>query len=106
MVTLLGPRMGKQRADGDDAEKGTHQIRVHADLGEMISWIIRVEGGKTAQLLDPMLRAQIVARYEKYRDEIELLRKADLAVREAEEKVKARIGQREAEENPKKKRGG
>lgn len=110
MVTLplarMGPRMGRQRggAGADDGDRGTHQIRVHSDLGEMISWIIRVEGGTTANLLDPMLRAQILTRFERYKDEIEELKKAERALREAERRVKTRIGQREAEEHPKKKR--
>jgi hypothetical protein len=41
-------------------ERTTHQTRVHADLGEMIAWIARVEETTTAQVLDPMLRPQVL----------------------------------------------
>lgn len=73
--------MGKKRPD----EKTTHQIRVNADLGEMIAWIARVEDMTTAQLLDPMVRAQIQARYKKHEAVIEKLKAAEDALREAEE---------------------
>jgi hypothetical protein len=40
----------------DGEEKSTHQTRV---AGDLIAWIARVEDTTTAQLLDPMLRAQV-----------------------------------------------
>jgi hypothetical protein len=83
---LLRPRMSK--AKQDDGEAGTRQVRVMEDLGEMISWIIRVEGGKTANLLDPMIRAQITARYQKHKEVIEKIRAAEDNLNRIEEEAK------------------
>jgi hypothetical protein len=78
--------MGKRRQSRD--EKSTHQIRVNADLGEMIAWVARVEDTTTAQLLDPMLRAQVLARYAKHAAVIEKLKTAERALREVEEEAR------------------
>lgn len=91
MELLLGPRMakGKRPAKGD-GEKGSHQVRVMPDMGEMISWIIRIEGGTTAVLLDPMIRPQVTARYRRYEAEIEKIKVAEEALKRVEEQVKAK----------------
>jgi hypothetical protein len=92
--------MGKARAKGDD--KASHQIRVNADLGEMIAWIVRVEETTTAQLLDPMLRAQIVARYKKIEAAVEEIKAAEQALAKVEEEAKASL--QEKDEKGRKKR--
>lgn len=95
--------MAKGKTAGTDdgekaekAEKGTHQIRVNPDLGEMISWIIRIEGGTTAVLLDPMLRAQVTARYKKYEAEIKKLKDAEEKMRKVEAEVKEQLKQKKS----------
>ena len=57
-------------------DDSTRLIRVYADIREMISMIVQVEGGTTADLLDPMIRYHITARYEKHRAKIERIRAA------------------------------
>lgn len=80
-------------------ERGTRQIRVNEDLGEMISWIIRIEGGSTATLLDPMIRAQIVARFTRYEGVVEKMRAAEAALQKAEEEAR-RVTRPEGEAEP------
>ena len=75
-------------AKADDGDAGTRQVRVFEDVGEMISWIIRVEGGKTANLLDPMIRAQVTARYQKHREVIDKIRAAEEALERVETEAK------------------
>lgn len=81
--------MGKEgRAQSEG--KGSHQIRVAPDLGEMISWIIRLEGGTTVQLLDPMIRAQLTARYEKHKPAVEKIQAAEAEVERLEAEARTR----------------
>lgn len=98
MLTLRRSRVPKPtagRPPRDEGDRGTRQIRVFEDLGEMISWIIRVEGGTTANLLDPMIRAQILARYTKHQDVIAKLKAAEEAVRRVEEETLPRRKRRD-----------
>lgn len=82
--------MGKARE-----EKSTHQIRVNADLGEMIAWIARVEDTTTSQLLDPMLRAQILARYKKHESAIDKIKEAEERLAKVEAEAKASTQEKE-----------
>ncbi len=66
-------------------EGGTKMIRVFADVADMASWVGRVEDTPVAQLLDPMVRASLVAKYEAYRPEIERIKRAEEAVEKAEQ---------------------
>lgn len=83
-------------------EKASHQVRVNADLGEMIAWIARVEEVSTSQLLDPMLRPQILARYERVRPSVEKMKAAEAALRKAEDEARAAL--RESDEKVTKKK--
>jgi hypothetical protein len=80
-----------------DDERGTRQVRVYEDIGDMISWIIRVEGGTTASLLDPLVRAEVTERFLRHKEKIERLKQAEDALRKVEEEVK-----RQASQTPKK----
>lgn len=85
MALLLGTRMAKAgRPKLDDSDRGTKQVRVFEDLAEMISWIVRIEGGTTANLLDPMIRAEVESRYERHRAAIEKIRAAEDELRKVE----------------------
>ncbi len=86
--------MGKKRTD----DKSSHQIRVNADLGEMIAWIVRVEDTTSAQLLDPMIRAQIRTRYEKHQAVIDRLKAAENALKKAEDEARQTIQEEAAKE--------
>ena len=89
-LLLRRPRMAKQ----DDGEAGTRQVRVFEDVGEMISWIVRVEGVKTSNLLDPMIRAQVTARYQKHKEVIEKIRAAEEALERVETEAKQGLRKR------------
>lgn len=72
-------------------KKGTTHVRLFTDLAEMIGWIVRVEKktGKdgAAQLLDPMIRAQVTARYNKYLPHIQKLKQMQAQLKKAEEEA-------------------
>ncbi len=74
--------MGRPSVEEGSAE--TELVRLPGDLAEMIRWIIRVEGGSAAQLVGPMIRAQIVARHTKHLATIEKM-KAARKINEKEE---------------------
>jgi hypothetical protein len=71
-----------------EGERGTKQVRIMEDLAEMCSWIVRVEGGTTAQLLDPMVRAEVEARYERHKAAIEKIRAAEDELRRVEDAIR------------------
>jgi hypothetical protein len=50
---------------------GTGTVRVNGDLAYMISWICELEEIKSPQLMDPLIRPQILARFEKHRETVE-----------------------------------
>jgi|GEM_PF-6363025 len=72
----------------DENEEATRQVRVFEDIGDMVSWIVRVEGCKTANLLDPMIRAEVTARYLKHKDVIDKIRAAEEALAKVESDAK------------------
>jgi hypothetical protein len=65
---------GVRKFDGD---QGTKQVRLHADLVEMISWITRLDGSSSATLLDSLIRPQITARYKLIEKDIEAIKKLE-----------------------------
>ena len=75
---------GPTKTGREESDRGTRQVRVFEDVGEMISWIIRIEGGTTASLLDPMIRAEITARYLKHEDAIDKIKAAENALKKIE----------------------
>lgn len=104
MIAFLEPGVGKQKTNGrPTAEEGpanTRLIRTFEDIADMIAWIVRIEGGTTANLIDPMLRPEITARYEKHKETIERIRKAEEEVQRIEQEEAAKREQ----SKPKKKR--
>jgi hypothetical protein len=78
----------------DESEKGTRQVRVFDDVGEMISWIIKIEGGTTAALLDPMIRDGVVARYRRHEEAIKKIRAAEEELEKALQEAKSQAGSR------------
>lgn len=81
------PRQPRQ----DAREKATTHVRVFADIAEMIGWIVRVEKkdqrGGSAQLLDPLIRPQIKAKYERYAPIIDRLKALELEARKIEDEA-------------------
>jgi len=75
--------MGKKRGrpPKPDAE-GTRMLRVNNDLADMIAWIVRVAKKKdpsytAAQLVDPLLRPQILVKYKLIESDVERIKRAE-----------------------------
>lgn len=83
----MAKRAGRPKKDDGDQE--TTHTRVFKDLAEMIRWIVRVEGGSSAQLLDPLIRTPIAARYSKIEHLVAGIKAAEA---KAEESIKRRRG--------------
>lgn len=98
-VTMSPKRTGRPKKGS--GERGTKHVRVFEDAAEMIGWIVRIEGGSSATLLDPMIRAQLAARYLKHKDVIDKIRAAEEAAQKA---VDEAIN--EAEKKPGKRKPG
>ncbi len=62
----------------------TKQVRLNDDLAEMIAWICRINDVSSAQLVDPMLRPQITARYAALKHHVEAIKDAEEKARQAE----------------------
>lgn len=63
-------------------------VRLYSDVADMIGWIVKVEGGSAAQVVDPLIRPQIVSRYERIKPLVERIKKSQEEARQqrAEEK--------------------
>lgn len=85
-MILLDKRMAKGRGGRprkEEGERGTRQIRAFEDIADMLGWICHFEGGSVAQILDPMLRAQVAARYAPYAGAVEAIKAAENGARTA-----------------------
>ena len=67
----------KKRVDGDEQSDFTRLVRVNADLADMIAWIVRIQGGTAAQLLDPLLRPFVHAKFEQIKPMVEQIAKIE-----------------------------
>lgn len=107
MELLLGRRMGKTgRPPKSAGDAGTKQVRVFEDLAEMLSDLSLVHPKSTAQILDPLIRAEVEDLHEKYRPQIEKAKAAKKTADEQLQRIKdeaERIANQQPE--PKKKRG-
>lgn len=61
----------------EEPPQETRQVRVFTDIAEMLSWIVRIEGGSTANLLDPLIRGPILARFKTHEDVVTKIRAAE-----------------------------
>jgi hypothetical protein len=88
VTIVVGLKMAKQgRPPTGDGERGTKQVRLMEDLAEKCAYIVKVEGGTTAQLLDPMIRDEVEARYERHRPAIEKIKAAEEELRKVVEEA-------------------
>lgn len=89
MNGLLERDVGKQKSKGRptnaEGPANTRLIRAFEDIADMIAWIVRVEGGTTANLIDPMLRPEVTARYQKHEETVNRIKKAEDELRKVEE---------------------
>jgi hypothetical protein len=57
-------------APNGDRSTGTKMVRINADLVNMLSWIARLESISTAQLIDPLIRGPVEARFKLIEKEV------------------------------------
>lgn len=67
-------RMGKGGRPRGNADAETKQTRINDDLREMLAWIVRIEGGSSAQILDPLIRPEIEARYARVKPTVDRIK--------------------------------
>jgi hypothetical protein len=83
----MGGTGGRPKGNQDAS---TRQVRVADDLAEMIGWIVRILGksnrdyANSAQLLDPMIRAQVESLYHPIAPRVEQIKKKMREVAELE----------------------
>lgn len=68
------------------SERGVRLVRLPTEIVEMIGWVTRVEGISAANFLLPLIQEEVVARYDKWRPEIERLKHTEAEVAEAARK--------------------
>lgn len=83
------------RPKKSDADRGgTTHVRVFEDIAEKVKWVAKALDVSQPQLLDPLLRDQIEAKYEKLRPLIEKMMAAAAEARRIEEDVQAKVKKR------------
>lgn len=83
-----GRAMGKTRGRPKLDDGDTRMVRAYADVADMIGWIVRVEGGTVAGLIDPLIRAPILARYAKIEHLVRQIQAAEQAAEDWAKKPK------------------
>lgn len=58
-------RMPKRATKTDDAPKGTETVRIDRDLARMLTVISIQDGVSVADILSPLVRDHVTARYKK-----------------------------------------
>jgi len=76
------------RPKKSDGEQETRQIRVFGDIADMLADLSLVHPKSTAQICDPLLRAEITELHERYREQIDAAKAARLAHEQALEKAR------------------
>lgn len=68
-------------AETQPQNQGTRQVRMHEDLADMLAGIIEVQGGSVAEILDPIARPEIVARFQQIEPALKTIRAARASAR-------------------------
>ena len=68
------------RKTKDSASNQT--IRVGSELAHMISWICEVEGTNASELVVPLIKAAVTARFEKMKKEVQEIEKIQARLKE------------------------
>jgi hypothetical protein len=72
------------RPKSEEGDLGTKHVRIKADLAEMLSEILKIDGGTSADYLDPLVRPQIATTHAELLPAINALKKG----REQAEKLR------------------
>lgn len=75
VLSMAGGKAGRPKKGAEAGSTAT--LRVFSDLAEMIGWIVRLDGVSSANLLDPLIRPQISARYETIRKDVDAIKKLE-----------------------------
>jgi hypothetical protein len=72
-------KAGRPHNQEGSGDKYTKMVRLPTDLAEKLGWLVRLSKEKktAAQIVDPMIRPQIEARYEKIRAEVEDIKRSE-----------------------------
>lgn len=57
-------------------EQQTRQIRVNEDIAEKLAWVAELSDDTIADIVDPILRAEVEDRYEAIRHRVEAIKAA------------------------------
>lgn len=72
----MPPKRGRPSKEDSSGDAGTRMVRLYNDVADMVGWIVELEGGTAAQLLDPLIRAAILARYKRIEPQVIKIKKA------------------------------
>lgn len=96
----LMARTKRGRPKAEEGESGTGHVRVFEDIRDMLSDITLVRTDlTTAQILDPLVRAEVTQLWEKHRVQIDAAKAAQRAADESLEKARqdaARVAEEKA----------
>lgn len=87
LPTLVKPMAKGRGRPAKPESEGTRMVRLQTDLADMIGWIVRItkktdSGFTAAELVDPLLRPQILARYKLIEADVEKIKKAEASASE------------------------
>jgi len=60
-------------------------LKVNDDLGEMVSWVVKLKGGTVATYIDPLIRKQVEKDYADIQKDVEVIKRAQSKHRPDEE---------------------
>lgn len=86
--------MGRKKSPADASAEGltgSQSVRLSLDLARMIAWICEIEGMKAHELLDPILRAPISARFERIKKRAEEIEKIKLKAQAEIEELRKKL---------------
>lgn len=85
----MGRKKKTQEVNGEIVT-GSQSIRVSQDLARMVAWICEIEGLSALELVDPLIRPSITARFERIKKQIEEIEKIKQEAQTRIEKLRKR----------------
>lgn len=77
MLLVCEKRMAGGRPRKDEEDQGTRHIRAFEDLANMIGWIHHFTNEKVANIIDPILRPEILDQYAEWKTKAERMARAE-----------------------------
>lgn len=63
-------------------ERRTRQVRTYEDIADMLAWINEIEGENVADIIDPLIRDGVTARFDRIRPTVDAIKAAKAKHRE------------------------